>query len=113
MMVQGDGAGGAEDGRVHNVVPGLPAAAAGIAPGMRLVAVNGRRYSEKVLREALGAAKNGKEPIELIVENVETFQTVKIDYHGGEKYPHLERDSSKPDLLSAIGKPLVPVSSKQ
>ena len=106
------GIGNAEDGVIRDVVPGLPAAAAGIGPGMRIVAVNGRRYSEKGLREALRAAKSGKEPIELIVENVETFKTVKVDYHGGERYPHLERDASKPDLLSAIGKPLAPVSAK-
>ena len=113
IVVQGEGGvGNAEDGVIRDVVPGLPAAAAGIGPGMRIVAVNGRRYSEKGLREALRAARAGKEPIELIVENVETFKTVKVDYHGGERYPHLERDASKPDLLSAIGKPLAPASAK-
>ena len=113
IVVQGEGgSGNAEDGVIRDVVPGLPAAAAGVGPGMRIVAVNGRRYSEKGLREALRAAKAGKDPIELIVENVETFKTVKVDYHGGERYPHLERDASKPDLLSAIGKPLAPVSAK-
>jgi predicted metalloprotease with PDZ domain len=112
IVVQGDGgAGGAQDGEVRDVVPGMPAAEAGIGPGMRLVAVNGRRYSEKVLRDALRAGKGGKDPLELIVENVESFKTVKIDYHGGERYPHLERDASKPDLLSAIGKPLQPASA--
>jgi len=29
-------------------------------------------------------------------------KTYKIDYHGGEKYPHLVRDDSKPDLLTEI-----------
>ncbi len=32
--------------------------------------------------------------------------TRKVDYHGGERYPHLERDSSKPDVLSKIVEPL-------
>jgi hypothetical protein len=36
---------------------------------------------------------------------------LKIDYHGGEKYPHLERDSSAPDLLDDIVKPLAPASA--
>jgi len=93
-------------------VPGLPAAAAGIAPGMRLVAVNGRRYSERVLRDALSAARDGKAPIELLVENVEMFRTVRVDYHGGERYPHLVRDESKTDWVSAIGKPLTSVGGK-
>ncbi len=109
IMVQGDGSsGGPEDGVIRDVIPDRPAAAAGIAPGMRLVAVNGRRYSESVLRDALKAARGGKEPIELLVENVEMFQTVKVDYPGGERYPHLERDASRADLLTAIGKPLRP-----
>jgi len=106
IVVQGDG--GADDGVIRDVVPGLPAAAAGIAPGMRLVAVGGRRYSERRLRDALKAAKDVKDPIELLVENAEMFQTVKVEYHGGERYPHLERDAPRPDLLSAIAKPLRP-----
>src|SRR5262249_13277508 len=99
-------------GTIRDVVPGLPAAAAGVAPGMRLVAVNGRRYSDRVLRDALKRAKDGKEPTELLVENVEMFRTVKVDYHGGERYPHLEREASRTDWVSAIGKPRTPVSGK-
>jgi hypothetical protein len=36
------------------------------------------------------------------VENTDYFRTIKLDYHGGEKYPHLRRDESKPDLLTEI-----------
>ena len=68
-------------------------------------------FREGAARRA-ARARDGKDPIELIVENVEVFKTVKVDYHGGERYPHLERDASKPDLLSAIGKPLAPVGPK-
>ena len=106
MSVQGDGTSGdADDGIIRDVIPGMPAAAAGVGPGMRLVAVNGHRYSEKGLRDALRAGKSGKEPLELLVENLDTFKTCKVDYHGGEKFPHLERDAAKPDLVSAIGAP--------
>ena len=69
---------------------------------MMLVAVNGRRFSDDVFRDATSAAKGNSTPIELIVENTEYFKTYKIDYHGGERYPHLVRDESKPDLLSDI-----------
>jgi len=41
----------------------------------------------------------------LLVENNEYFKTCKIDYHEGEKYPYLQRDESKPDLLTQILKP--------
>jgi predicted metalloprotease with PDZ domain len=83
----------------------MSAATAGIGPGMKLVAVNGRRFTIDVLRDALRAGKNSSEPLELLVENTEYYKTYKLDYHGGEKYPHLVRDESKPDLLSDIVKP--------
>ena len=34
------------------------------------------------------------------------LKTYALDYHDGERFPHLERDSSKPDLLQQIVKPL-------
>ncbi len=95
-----------EHGAVLDVIPNMAAARAGVAPGMKLVAVNGRRWSAEVLREALKAAKGRSEPVELLVENREFFKTYRLDYHEGEKYPWLERDSTKPDLLSQILKPL-------
>ena len=78
------------------------AAKAGIGPGMRVIAVNGRKFSPDGLHDAIKAAKNSSDPIELIVENTDYVKTYKLDYHGGEKYPHLVRDESKPDLLSEI-----------
>ena len=94
-----------ESGAVTDVVQGLPAARAGVAPGMKLVAVNGRAWSRDVLREAIRATKTRSQPLELLVENGDSFKSYKLDYCGGGRYPMLERDSSKPDLLSEIGKP--------
>lgn len=91
-----------EDGTISDTTEGMPAAKAGIGPGMKLVAVNGRRFSPEVLRDAIKAAKNSSAPLELLVENTDYYKTYKIDYHGGEKYPHLVRDESKPDVLSDI-----------
>jgi predicted metalloprotease with PDZ domain len=93
------------DGTIVDTVEGLPAAQAGIGPGMKLVAVNGRKFSGEVLRDALRAGKNDSRPLELLVENTDYYRTYKLDYHGGEKYPHLVRDESKPDLLTQIIKP--------
>jgi predicted metalloprotease with PDZ domain len=88
---------------IVDVIPGSAAAKAGIAPGMHLVAVNGRRWSPESLREAIRAAKNTKEPIELLLENDDYFRTYAVDYHGGERYPHLVANTG-PDVLSAIAK---------
>jgi predicted metalloprotease with PDZ domain len=91
-----------DDGAIADSTEGEFAAKAGIGPGMKLVAVNGRRFSAEILRDAIKSAKTGTAPIELLVENTDYYKTYKIDYHGGEKYPHLVRDDSKPDLLTEI-----------
>ena len=90
------------DGVIKDTVEGMLAAKAGIGPGMKIVAVNGRRFSPDAWHDAIRAAKTSPSPIELIVENTDYFRVVKLDYHGGEKYPHLVRDESKPDLLTEI-----------
>jgi predicted metalloprotease with PDZ domain len=103
---------GAENGdEVIDVIPGSPAAQAGIAPEMKLVAVNGRRWTPDVLREAIRAVKGGGESIELLLENDDYFHTYRVDYHGGERYPHLERVTGKPDLLTDIAAMKAPAVS--
>ena len=91
-----------DDGGITDTVENEIAAKAGIGPGMKLVAVNGRRFSPDVLRDAIKSAKGESGTIDLLVENTDYYKTYKLDYHGGEMYPHLVRDDSKPDLLSEI-----------
>jgi predicted metalloprotease with PDZ domain len=91
-----------DDGTISDTTEGELAAKAGIGPGMKLVAVNGRRFTPEIVRDAIKAAKSGSAPIELLIENSDYYKTYKIDYHAGEKYPHLVRDDSKPDLLTDI-----------
>jgi predicted metalloprotease with PDZ domain len=91
-----------DDGGVSDTIEGEVAAKAGIGPGMKVIAVNGRQFSSDVLRDAIKSAKNGSNTIDLLVENDEYYKTYKLDYHEGEKYPHLVRDDSKPDLLADI-----------
>ena len=81
-----------EDATVADVVPGLAAAQAGLGPGMKVVAVGGRKYSADVIHDAVKATKAAKEPLEILAENGEYYKTYRLDYHGGERYPHLERD---------------------
>jgi predicted metalloprotease with PDZ domain len=90
-----------EDGRIADVIEGMSASQAGIGPGMKLIAVNGKAYSADVLRDAVSATKNGGH-LELLIDNEGQLETHKLDYHEGEKYAVLERDAAKPDLLSRI-----------
>jgi predicted metalloprotease with PDZ domain len=95
-----------ENGRITDVIPNSPAARAGVTAGSRVIAVNGRRFSTEQLHDVVKASAKATAPIELILESDEYYSTARIDYHGGERYPHLERISGKPDLLDVIGKPL-------
>ena len=96
------------DGAITDVVPGSAAAQAGLAPGMKAIAVDGRRFSADRLREALRAGRNGTEPLDLLAEDGDFFRAFRLDWHGGELRPVLVRDAAKPDLLSGILQPLTP-----
>ena len=89
------------DGTVMDSYFFKPAFKAGITPGMKIIAVNGRKFDGDVLRDAIREAKGTQEPIELLVENADFFKTYKLDYHDGEEYPRLERNDN-PDTLSDI-----------
>ncbi|HET7435548.1 MAG TPA: M61 family peptidase [Thermoanaerobaculia bacterium] len=90
------------DGSIVDVTPGLPAASAGLAPGMKVVAVNGRRWTREVLDAAIREAKGGNAPIEIIAENNDFFRTYAVNYHEGMRYPHLVRDEKTPDTLGDV-----------
>jgi predicted metalloprotease with PDZ domain len=94
-----------EDGELVDVIHGSPAYAAGIGPGMKLIAVNGRAWSKEVLLDALRASKDSKQAIDLLVENAKFFKTYSVAYHEGIRNPHLERIDGA-DLLGEILKPL-------
>lgn len=95
-----------KDGAIADAIPGSPAYVAGVGPGMKLIGVNGRKYSKDVIRASLRMAMGRTQAIELLVENAEYYTSFKVDYHGGERYPHLVRDESQPDILTELIKPL-------
>jgi predicted metalloprotease with PDZ domain len=100
-----------EDGEIRDVIPGTPAFAAGIGPGMKLLAVNGRAWKKEWVDAALREAMRGKAPIELLVENADYYKTYSVDYHKGPRHPHLERDPEHPDLLGMNIAPHVTVKA--
>jgi predicted metalloprotease with PDZ domain len=94
-----------EDGEFLDVIHGSPAYLAGIGPGMKLVAVNGRAWDKDVLQDALRASRDSRRPIDLLLENAKFYKTYSIDYHDGIRNPHLERTDAA-DVLGEIVKPL-------
>jgi predicted metalloprotease with PDZ domain len=82
-----------------------PAYKAKLTEGMEILAVNGTGYSSEVLKAAIVAAKDSAAPIELIVKQQNRFRVASIDYHGGMRFPHLERNASVPARLDDILSP--------
>jgi len=95
---------------IRDVLAGSPADKAGLAAGTTLVAVDSQKFTTDAMKEALARAKTAKAPIELVVESQDHLRTVKIDWHGGERFRALARDASKPDLLEKI---LTPRASRR
>ncbi|HEX7730330.1 MAG TPA: M61 family peptidase [Terracidiphilus sp.] len=93
------------DGTVADSIVGSPAYLAGITSSMKVLAVNGRLYSHDLLTDAIKASKESTEPITLLVVNDEYVRTATINYHGGERFPHLERNAAVPDGLADLIRP--------
>jgi predicted metalloprotease with PDZ domain len=91
-----------EDGTVADVIVDSPAQKAGLAPAVKLIAVNKRQFNGTLLREAVQATSTGLKTIELLVRNGEYFETVLVRYSGGEKFPHLVRDQARRDMLGEV-----------
>jgi predicted metalloprotease with PDZ domain len=91
-----------DDNAIQDVAWEGPAFRAGLAPGEKLVAVNGLAYKPERLKEAIQANADGHQPLDLLVRDGEQYRSVRIDYRGGLRYPKLERVPNVPDLLTPI-----------
>lgn len=94
------------DGTIFDVRWNGPADKAQLAPGYKILAVDGRMFSPDALREAIRSAKGNSDPIRLIVQADTFVYTRQIDYHDGERFPALERVDGSADYLDDIAKPL-------
>jgi predicted metalloprotease with PDZ domain len=91
-----------QDGAIAGVVWDGVAFRAGLAGNSSIVAVNNRAYKAEVLKAAIKAAKGSKAPIDLLVKQGSNYRTIALDYHGGARYPHLERIAGSKDRLGTI-----------
>ena len=62
------------------------------------------------MREALAATTKPDQKLRLLTENQEHFRTFTLTYTAGDRYPHLQRDSNKSDMLAEIFRPRIPVT---
>ena len=94
-----------KDGMATDVQWDGPAFKVGLTEGSQIVAVNGDAYTADDLKDAIKNAKSGTAPIDLLIKDNDQFRTVRIDYHDGLRYPHLERTGSGAASLDAILEP--------
>lgn len=101
------------NGTVIDSIPGMPAFESGVSPYLHIIGVNGRQFSIDELKRAIRDSKSSQEPITITASNTGTLETHEIQYHGGDRFPHLERVEGTPDYLDEILKSLTPVEAHQ
>jgi len=90
------------EGKVTSVLWDSPAFNTGMTIGNQIVAVNNRTYSADALKQAIKDAKDrGKAP-ELLVKAGDLYRTVTLDWHGGLRYPRLEKVGKGNGTLDAL-----------
>ncbi|QXQ06442.1 peptidase M61 [Sphingosinicellaceae bacterium] len=79
-----------------------PAFKSGLTVGTQLIAVDGQPYTAELLVAAIRASAGRGPPVALIVKSGGHLGTVAVDWHGGLRYPRLERIPGTPARLDAI-----------
>jgi len=79
-----------------------PAFKKGLTRNNQIIAVNGTAYDIELLERAIVDAQQTGAAIELLIMDGVHYRTVPIDYRGGLRYPHLERDDDGPAYLDEI-----------
>jgi predicted metalloprotease with PDZ domain len=89
-------------GAITDVLWDGPVFKAGIVPGMQVIAVNGFAYDSDRLKSAVREAFGAGPGFDLLIKKGIAYRTVRIDYHEGLRYPHLERLANEPARLDDI-----------
>jgi predicted metalloprotease with PDZ domain len=99
-------------GEVYDVREDSAAWAAGLAPGMQIVAIDDRAFDADLWTAAITSAKGGTEPIHLRIKQGGWYTRIDLAYHDGLMFPHLERVPGTTDMLSQIMRPHAPEAPK-
>jgi predicted metalloprotease with PDZ domain len=94
------------DGAISDVLRGGPADMAGFVPGMKVSMVNGEEWTPTRLVAAIAETRRGAGPIRLQTRFAGVTHELALPYRGGARYPHLERLTELPDLLTPLFAPL-------
>lgn len=96
-------------GKIASVLWDGPAFRADLVNGTQILAVDGISYSRERLEAAVQMAKDSKSPIRLLVERNGRYRDVSLAYHGGLRWPHLEKNAVGPDWFDRLFTPRRPI----
>ncbi len=105
-MMNSIGLAASTDGNVSDVLRGGPSDKAGLVPGMKIILIDSQPWSPEGLIRSVAGSEKKSDPIRLRAEMLGVSQEFAIDYHGGLRYPHLERIQNRHDHLVPIFEPL-------
>ena len=90
------------DGKVQSVLWDSAAFNAGLTVGDEIVALNGRAFDGDALKSAIKAAAGQGPSPQLLVKSGDLYRTVALDWHGGLRYPRLEKVGKGQGTLDAL-----------
>ena len=90
------------DGKITSVLWDSPAFNAGLTVGSELIAVNGRKFDGDAIKQAIKNAANGGPSPQLLIHDGDVYKTVALDWHGGLRYPRLEKVGKGEGTLDAL-----------
>jgi predicted metalloprotease with PDZ domain len=104
------------DGTITDVRWGSPADKAKLAPGQKILAINGHIFTftaapsnendpmigANPLHDAIIAAKAIPDPIHLLIQTESWIRPMDLDYHDGERFPVMVRVDNTKDYLDEI-----------
>ncbi|MGN6057939.1 MAG: peptidase M61, partial [Sphingomicrobium sp.] len=90
------------DGRITSVLWDSAAFNTGMAVGNQLVAVNNRAFDMDDLKQAIREAAGNGSAVELLLKDGNLYRSVTLDWHGGLRYPRLEKVGKGQGTLDAL-----------
>ncbi len=90
------------DGKVTSVLWDSAAFNAGMTVGDQILAVNSRTFDSDALKQAIKSAAGKGRAVELLIKAGDLYRTVALDWHGGLRYPRLEKVGKGEGTLDAL-----------
>jgi predicted metalloprotease with PDZ domain len=90
------------DGKVSSVLWDEAAFNSGMTVGDEILAVNSRHFDGDAIKAAIKAAAGQGPAVQLLIKSGDLYRTVALDWHGGLRYPKLEKVGKGPGTLDAL-----------